>query len=75
MSADPAAMRSLAGSSGGRVVDGGDVADMAAVVERWRAERQSAVDRRPAWDRSWVLGALVALLGAEWFLRRRGGLL
>jgi len=30
--------------------------------------------RHPFWDRAWLLGAMIALLAAEWVLRRRHGL-
>lgn len=75
LSADPELMRRLAQVSGGGVVSATDVPRMGEVVKRWEAARQLAHRQRPLWDRGWVLAALVGLLGAEWWLRRREGLL
>lgn len=75
LSADPDLMRKLAEVAGGSVVTASDVPRMAEVVKRWEAARQLAHRQRPLWDRWWVLAAFVALLGAEWWLRRREGLL
>jgi len=75
LSADPALMERLAETSGGKTLEADEVRDMAGVVERWRRERRTSVDKRAVWDRWYVLGALALALGTEWFLRRREGLL
>ena len=75
LSADPATMRELAKRSGGQVVTADDIARFPELVRRWEAARQLAHHQRPVWDRWWVLAAMVSLLGAEWWLRRREGLL
>ena len=75
LSADPELMKELAETSGGTVVNAGDIARMPDVVQRWEAARQLAHRQRPMWDRWWVIGAMFVLLGAEWWLRRREGLL
>jgi hypothetical protein len=75
LSADPAMMRELAKLSGGQVVNASDIARLPEIVRRWDAARQLAHRQRPVWDRWWVIAAMVALLGAEWWLRRRDGLL
>lgn len=75
LSADSETMRALAEASGGRVVEAKDVARMPEVVQRWEAARQIAHRQRPVWDRWWLLAALIGLLGSEWWLRRREGLL
>ncbi len=75
LSADPETMRKLAQISGGAVVSGEDVARMPEVVRRWEAARQIAHRQRPVWDRGGLLAALLVLLGAEWWLRRKEGLL
>src|SRR6266540_1627545 len=75
LSADPETMRRLALLSGGQTVTANDIARMPEVVRRWEAARQLAHRQRPVWDRWWVMAAMVALLGAEWWLRRREGLL
>lgn len=75
LSADPETMRRLAQVSGGATLAANDIARMPEIVQRWEAARQLAHRQRPVWDRWWVLAAMVALLGAEWWLRRREGLL
>ncbi len=74
-SADPVTMRKVAEISGGAVVNAGDIPRMAQVVQRREAARELAHRQRPVWDRWWVLAGMVGLLGAEWWLRRREGLL
>ncbi|HXJ56294.1 MAG TPA: hypothetical protein VNU68_06480 [Verrucomicrobiae bacterium] len=75
LSADAETMRRLAQVSGGQTLAANDIARMPSIVQRWEAARQLAHRQRPVWDRWWVLAAMFALLGAEWWLRRREGLL
>ena len=75
LSADPETMRQLAEISGGAVVTAKDVARLPEIVRRWDAARELSHRRHPAWDRWWLLAGVFALLGAEWWLRRREGLL
>ena len=75
LSADPDLMRKIAETSGGAVIKAEDVARMPEIVRRWEVARQIAHRQQPIWDRWWLLMALVALLGTEWWLRRREGLL
>jgi hypothetical protein len=75
LSADPETMRKLAQISGGAVLTAANVARMPEVVQRWEAARQLAHRQRPVWDRAWVLAGMIGLLGTEWWLRRREGLL
>jgi hypothetical protein len=75
LSADPTAMRKLAETSGGAVLTASDIARMPEVVQRWEAARQLAHRQRPVWDRGWALAAMTAVLGLEWWLRRKEGLL
>ncbi|NQT87136.1 hypothetical protein HQ560_10245, partial [bacterium] len=75
LSADPAAMERLAEASQGRAVSADDVARLPAIVAEWRAARQMGSRKSTLWDRWWLLGGICAALGAEWFLRRREGLL
>jgi len=75
LGADPETMRRLAEISGGQVLNASDVARMPEVVRKWEAARQLAHRQRPVWDRWWVMAAMIALLGVEWWLRRREGLL
>lgn len=67
-------LRALAEASGGRFVDVGERLGDIEVRDSRRVE----VDRTrliPLWDKGFALVALVAVLGAEWWLRRRSGLL
>src|SRR5262245_7877779 len=75
LSADPELMRQLATISGGAVLSANDVARLPDIVQRWEAARQLAHRQQPVWDRWWLLAAMVALLGVEWWLRRKEGLL
>jgi hypothetical protein len=75
LSADPETMRKLAELSGGRVISGEEVARMPEVVRRWEAARQIAHRQQPVWDRWWLMTGILAMLGVEWWLRRREGLL
>ena len=75
LSADPAMMRQLAETSGGAVIGADDVARLPEIVKRWEAERQLSYQRQSIWDRWWWMAGIFALLGAEWWLRRREGLL
>jgi len=75
LSADPETMRKLAEISGGAVVRNSDIPQMAAVVKRWEARRELSHRQQQLWDRWWMLTAMLGLLGAEWWLRRREGLL
>lgn len=75
LSADPEAMRMLAEKSGGAVVGLGDIARLPDIVKRWEAERELTHRQQTVWDRWWVMTGLLCLLGAEWWARRREGLL
>ncbi len=66
-------LRRLARDSGGRYVRAPDASRVLSWLDA--ATRQPAEpDRRDAWDRPWLLAAVVLLLGVEWTLRRRWGL-
>jgi hypothetical protein len=75
LSADPGTMRKLAEISGGAVLTADDVAHMPAVVRRWEAARQIGHRQQSVWDRWWWMTGMLGLLGAEWWFRRREGLL
>lgn len=75
LSADPDLMQKLAELSGGAVVKTEDVPHMPDVVRRWEAARQISHRQQTVWDRWWLLAGLLALLGTEWWFRRREGLL
>lgn len=76
--ADPrlneAALRRLAGASGGRYA----TADQGGEVAGWATAAARAADRPPewrdAWHTGWMFAGLVLLMSVEWALRRRWGL-
>jgi hypothetical protein len=74
LSADPETMRKLAEISGGGVLKAGDVERMPEIVKRWEAARQIAHRQQTIWDRWWLLSGILGLVGLEWWLRRREGL-
>ena len=63
----------VAASSGGAVVQAGEIAGLA---DRLRAAVPAALvtARRDLWHNGWSFGAIVALLAIEWILRRKWGL-
>jgi hypothetical protein len=75
LSADPDAMRKLAEKSGGAVITASDVVRMPEIVKRWQAARELSHRQQTVWDRWWVMAGIFGLLGAEWWVRRREGLL
>jgi hypothetical protein len=75
LSADPVLMRKLAETSGGAVLNANDIARLPEILRHWESARQLSQRQQPVWDRWWVLAGLIAMLGAEWWLRRREGLL
>ena len=75
LSADPETMRQLAEISGGAVIVANDVARLPEIVRRWEAARELSHQRQSVWDRWWIMAGIFGLLGAEWWLRRREGLL
>jgi hypothetical protein len=75
LSADPVLMRQLAEISGGATIGAGDVARLPELVKRREAARELRHRQQSVWDRWWLLAPVLGLLGTEWWLRRREGLL
>ncbi|HXG22916.1 MAG TPA: VWA domain-containing protein [Chthonomonadales bacterium] len=73
-SADPDLMRQLAVIGGGHAYSLHDIGDLPQQLKAAELARERKTDPRTAWDRPWVLMALMVLLGAEWWLRRKSGL-
>jgi hypothetical protein len=68
-----AVLRRIAETSGGQYVPASDASSLPALL------RQSEVgsppmEMRDLWHNGWTLGLIVALLSAEWVVRRRVGL-
>ena len=76
-SADPAALAALAAATGGDTFALAALPEaLASVLPGDELLASSAQPRwQTAWDRGWLLLLVVALLAAEWTLRRRSGLL
>jgi len=74
LSADPALMQRLAEVSDGLKVTAPDVEKFDDVYRRWQETRRMGQQESTLWDRSWILAVVVGLLGAEWWVRRREGL-
>jgi hypothetical protein len=74
-SADRALLAALATASDGRIVEREELGRLPALLEQWHSQRQLSDRDESLWDRAWLLALLLALLGCEWYLRRRGGLL
>ncbi len=75
LSADPVLMKRLAELSEGRTLDADDVPNMGDILRQWQAQKQLAEEKHTLWDRWWLLTVALAILGVEWFSRRREGLL
>lgn len=70
---DPRTLRMVAEVSGGGIGDPGDLSDLRSLVqETHRRSRQ--VRQAELWNHWILFAAFVALLGTEWFIRRRRGL-
>jgi uncharacterized membrane protein len=66
-------LATLAHETGGReITDAKTLADV--LMNLPVPESPATVRRSPLWSRAWILGGLLALLAAEWFLRRWLGL-
>jgi len=74
-SADPAAMRTLAELSGGQVLDPARPEQLLEVLERYRASMQVPPAPQYVWDHGAFMVLLLLWAGAEWIIRKRGGLL
>ena len=66
-------LRRLTRESGGRYVRGADAADILADLQA-AIPQQLEPERRDLWHEPWAFAIVIALLGAEWVLRRRWGL-
>ena len=74
-SADPELMARLANQSGGKSVTPAELAATVHALEPHPiVSAHGETIWQPRWDRAWLLLLMVALLGCEWFVRRRSGL-
>ncbi|MEM9296053.1 MAG: hypothetical protein AAGA57_09650 [Planctomycetota bacterium] len=73
--ARPDILTTLAQRSGGAVLDPYDPAAFMQKLERQRAATLVPPSPKPVWDTFWVMTLLLVWAGAEWILRKKGGLL
>ena len=66
-------LRRVARASGGRYVRAADASRVPAFLEE-AVPANAAPEHRDLWHEPWAFALLVALLSAEWILRRRWGL-
>jgi len=66
-------LRRIAESTGGQYVAAADAGTLPALLKQ-SGVGNPPVEMRDIWNTGWALAAIVALLGAEWVLRRRIGL-
>ncbi len=63
----------LAARTGGRVLKLQDLPRLPEILKDIRAPVEETLST-PLWHTPWFFGLILALLGTEWALRRRGGL-
>lgn len=63
----------VATESGGKVLELADLARLPEILKDIRVPVEETITT-PFWHAPWVFAAVLALLGTEWFLRRRGGM-
>jgi uncharacterized membrane protein len=68
-----AVLRRIAETSGGRYVPAAEAAEVPSLIRAADTE-SPPMEMRDVWDNGWTLVMIIALLGAEWVLRRRVGL-
>jgi uncharacterized membrane protein len=68
-----AVLRRIAETSGGQYVAAAQAAEVPTLI-RAADTGSPPMEMRDVWDNAWTLAMIVALLGAEWVLRRRVGL-
>lgn len=73
-SADPALMARIAEAGGGKALTLGEIKDLPRHLKEAEAWFQKKPEPKSLWDRWEVLAVILGLLSAEWFIRRRFGL-
>jgi hypothetical protein len=73
--ANRGALRTLSESSGGRCLNPDEPDDLPKLLTRQREAMQGPPKPYYLWDRGWVMSLVLIWAGAEWIIRRAGGLL
>ena len=68
-----AVLRRIADTSGGKYVAAADADEILSLI-RAADSASPPMEMRDVWENAWTLAMIIALLGAEWVLRRRVGL-
>lgn len=73
---DPALLEELAGLTGGRVIAPEELNEFLSqmIQDGPPNVQQTRITRMPLWDNWWYLGLFVLFMTAEWFTRKRRGL-
>jgi hypothetical protein len=71
---DAAYLRKLSESSGGRLLQPGELNKLLDELKSDKVEAAATQKLTSAWDRVWVFWAIGLLFGVDWYLRRRWGL-
>jgi hypothetical protein len=74
VAADTLYLRKLCESSGGRLIEAGELPKLLKELGDQKADQAPKTIVRPAWNQAWVFYLAGLLLGLDWFLRRRWGL-
>jgi hypothetical protein len=74
LATDIAYLRKLATATGGQLLAAGDLEDLFQRMAPKSEESEVQYDLIPIWNRPWVFYLIAALLGMDWYLRRRWGL-
>jgi len=71
---DIGGLRRLCESSGGRVIEPGELPRLLAELGSEKADTTPKTRLKPVWNVAWVFYVTGLLFGLDWFLRRRWGL-
>jgi len=66
-------MKQLAEESGGQVLDLNQLKQLPELLNNIRVPVEETVTE-PLWHAPWIFALILGLLGAEWWMRRKGGL-
>lgn len=73
--ADPSTLDTLSRETGGQTFNPDDPDALLQVLQRQRAARLVPPIPEFIWDQGWLMAGLLVWAGAEWLLRKKGGLL
>lgn len=74
VAADTLYLRRLCESSGGRVIEPGELPKLLKELSSEKTDQTPKTIMRPLWNTAWVFYLAGLLFGLDWFLRRRWGL-